>query len=481
MPDFFRRTRVRLTLIYASLFLVVAGIAAGGFWIIFVEREYGIVDDSLQNQADVIAATLPRSAGSGPIDLPSGTLHGAAIASYLFLSDGTPVTSDAEATDFSLAKSVIPKSGFPERSTFSTIGAGHGDYRVLVRRVTFAGQTGGIVLERPTQELDDRLVTTAVLLSAIVGILVIVACALAYWLSGRALSPVREMAATARDISEHDLHRRIRIDLPESDELGELARTFNDMLSRLEVGFQALQQFTADAAHELRAPLALIRAQVEIAQRQPRSSEAYRATNDAVLAEVSRMSRTVEHLLLLARADAGELHAADEVFDLPDLLEETVARWGAVAVGRSVELRSAIPANGEMRGDRDLLRRLLDNLVDNAIRHASEGGQVELQAQAVGDQWEIAVSDSGPGVSPGARSRIFERFYREDKARRRGQGNAGLGLALSKTIAELHGGRIWLADAPSELGGARFVVRIPRPPASAPPLPGRRPPELVKT
>jgi heavy metal sensor kinase len=331
----------------------------------------------------------------------------------------------------------------------------------MVARVSFAGQSGGLVLGRPIQEVQYSLVTGAILLAAVSGTLGIIACVLAYSLSGRALRPVCAMAATAHHITEHDLHRRISIDLPKGDELGELARTFNDMLDRLEAGFQTLQQFTADAAHELRAPLAVIRAEIEIALRQPRSADALRSTLQAALEEVLSMSRTLDQLLLLARADAGQLDIADDLFDLPDLLEETVARWRAVAVEHSIELRTAIPANGELRGDRDLIRRLLDNLLSNAIRYTPEGGQVELSAKPVGGQWEITVSDSGPGVPPEARARIFDRFYRADKARRRGQGHAGLGLALSKRIAELHGGNIRLANEPSELGGARFVVQLP--------------------
>ncbi len=477
MQGFFKRTRVRLTLTYATIFLVAAAFAGAACWSIFFDRVYGGVDDKLDSAKDQVAASLAHSDWSGPIQFPSTTSQGVSLDVYLFRSDGAPVT--ANAGNWRFARAQIPESGFPERPALSTVHTAGGEHRVMVARVSGAGQTGGLVLVRPTEELHQSFMTTTALLAAIIATLVIVACLLAYWLSGRALVPVREMAATAHDISEHDLHERIRIDLPEGDELGDLARTFNDMLNRLESSFETLQQFTADAAHELRAPLAVMRAQVEIALRQPRRAEAYRATIQAALKEVLSMSRTVDQLLLLARADAGQLDIAHDVFDLPDLLEETAARWGAVAVERSIDLRSVIPPAGEIRGDRGLIRRLLDNLLSNAIRQTPEGGQVELSAEAAGDQWQIALSDSGPGVTSEARARIFERFYRVDRTRRRGHGNAGLGLALSKTIVELHGGRIWLSDTPSELGGARFVVRLPRPPESAPPRPGAPQPKAA--
>ncbi len=478
MQDFFKRTRVRLTLTYASVFLLAAALAGFAAWWVLNQREYGRVDDRLDSQKDAIVAALPQSDSTAAIALPSTPRRDVQIDTYLFGPDLRPVT--ANAGDWSFAGAQIPRSGFPENPTIWTAHAGQIEYRVMVCRVSFAGQTGGLVLGRPTQDVHDTLATSAILLAAIAGTLGIVACVLAYWLSGRALRPVRAMAATARHISDHDLQRRISIDLPEGDELGELARTFNAMLGRLDDGFQTLRQFTADAAHELRAPLAVIRAQVEIALRQPRRPEELRSTLQAALEELLSMSRTLDQLLLLARADAGQLDIADDVFDLPDLLEETAARWGAVAVERSIELRTVIPADGELRGDRDLIRRLLDNLVNNAIRYTPQGGQVELSAKTVGDQWEVAVSDSGPGVPPEARERIFERFYRVDRARRRGQGHAGLGLALSKRIAELHGGQISLAETPSELGGARFVVRLPRPRPSAPQGSGATPPKVVE-
>jgi two-component system OmpR family sensor kinase len=471
MHDLFRHTRLRLTVIYSSLFLLVAGVLAAAFWVLFVEREYGTVDDSLRSQADVLRATLPHAPPVGDITLPSQTTRGVAIASYLFAAGGAPVAQSHNASDVAFARAQIPKSGFPAHSEFFTADNSSGEVRILVRRVDFDGSTGGIVLERPIEELHDRLVTTALLLLAVVGTLVICASALAYWLSGRALRPVREIAAAAREISEHDLNRRIEIDLPPSDELGELAGTFNEMLTRLEAGFQTLQRFTADAAHELRAPLALMRTQIEVILRQRRTPEEYASSHAAVLKEIKRMSRTVDQLLLLARADAGELVISGRLFDLPDLLEESVARWGRHARDREIALQATIPSDGRISGDPDLLGRIIDNLLDNAIRHTPAGGSIALNCRARADEWEISVSDSGPGVGAVDRPHIFDRFYRGDKARRRAEGNAGLGLSLSAMIAGLHRGRLWLANDPSPLGGAQFVLTLPRPPRSAPTVP----------
>jgi heavy metal sensor kinase len=316
------------------------------------------------------------------------------------------------------------------------------------------------VLARPLDELWETLALVAALLAAAVIAVLLVAAGLGYWLAGRALAPVGVMAATARDITEHDLHRRIELDLPPGDELGELAATFNSMLDRLETAFAGLQRFTADAAHELRAPLALMRAQVEVVLRRDRTPGEYRASHHALHEEIERLSLMADQLLLLARADAGVLQAQTETVDLPELLEGIVERWRPAAVEREVALESELPLEGELRADPELLRRLFDNLLDNALRHTPAGGTVLLSASAAGGTWRIAVDDTGPGVDPDLRPHLFERFARADPARGRGTGGAGLGLSLSAAIANVHAGSI-AVEEPVAGRGARFVVVLP--------------------
>jgi heavy metal sensor kinase len=332
--------------------------------------------------------------------------------------------------------------------------------RLLVERLDLGGgQRGVLVLARSVEELRETLLLVAGLLAVAVVAVVVGAAGLGYWLAGRALSPVRVMAATARDISEHDLHRRIDLSLPPGDELGELAATFNSMLERLQTAFEGLQRFTADAAHELRAPLTLMRTQVEIALRRERTPGEYRASHQALLEEIERLTRLAEQLLLLARADAGALEPRFQALDLPELLEGVVERWRPAALERGLSLVSELPMQGSVRADPELLRRLLDNLLDNAIRHTPPGGTVRLTAGGTGVRWLIAVEDTGSGVPPELRSRIFERFTRGDAARGRETGGAGLGLSLSAAIAAAHDGTIELES--SRDGGARFVVVLP--------------------
>jgi heavy metal sensor kinase len=376
-------------------------------------------------------------------------------------SGGAIVGQDASDLDTGAIKAWGVQAGFPPHATVHTVALGGVTLRVLLRVVALPDQSqGGLIIARPIDELIARLGRTALALVILVTGLVAIGGLLSWRLAGLALAPVRQMSSAARDMSEHDLHRRLTSELPPDDELGELAVTFNGMLYRLETAFDTLQRFTADAAHELRVPLAVMRSQVEVTLRQPRSAEDYRASHLALLQEIKRLSRITDHLLLLARVDAGALGRSVHDFDLPDLLEEMVSRWAPIAKERGVEVASDIPAEGRIEADGDLIGRVLDNLLDNAVGHTPAGGEVRLEAACNNGDWKIAVSDSGPGIPREIRGHVFERFFRSDPARSRANGGAGLGLSLSKAVAELHGGSLELSDS-GPLKGACFVLRLP--------------------
>jgi two-component system OmpR family sensor kinase len=462
MREQLRRTRVRLTLVYVALFALVAGSAALAFWVAFSVTEYQAIDNSLTTQAHEIG-------GQGFNDksepLPGETATGIGIAAVLLGPDGRVIDHSGQIKDpagfAATAGRAIPAGGCCETKT-----VGGQPMRLLVMPVDLgAGGRGRLVLARPVAEVQESLLRVAVLLAVVVVLLVAGAGGLGYWLSGRALRPVRVMAATARQISEQDLHRRIALDLPPGDELGDLAATFDGMLARLEAAFEGLRRFTADAAHEFRAPLALMRTQVDVMLRRRRSAEEYEASHRSLLTEIERLGRLADQLLLLARADAGALASRREAIDLPEFLEETIERWRPAAQERDVALESQLPLEGEVGGDPDLLRQLMDNLLDNAIRHNPRRGTIAVSAVENNGWWQLAVQDSGSGISPELRPRLFSRFARADAARGRSTGGAGLGLSLCAAIAEAHGGYISLDDRSG--GGARFVVRLPRKPSGA--------------
>jgi heavy metal sensor kinase len=283
---------------------------------------------------------------------------------------------------------------------------------------------------------------------------------LAYWLAGRVLRPVRTITGIARSLSDQDLHKRVDIKVPD-DELGELVATFNEMLARLEASFETLRRFTADASHELRAPLTLMRTEVEVALTNARTKEDYEEVLRSVQGEVQHLARVSDHLLLLARADAGALIPNAETVDVADFVHEQGERWRSTAQAAKIKIDVKAPDSGTLVADPALLRRVLDNLLDNAIRHSPPLSTVKLSAEQEVGGWSFEVADQGPGISPEHRALLFTRFARTDSARTRQSGGAGLGLALSAAIARAHGGELELVDS---MSGAVFHLYVPTTP-----------------
>jgi len=317
-------------------------------------------------------------------------------------------------------------------------------------------------------------------LAALVPVALVLAGTGGWLLARRALRPVDQMTTAARRIEAEHLAQRLggaEVD----DELGRLARTLNEMLARLEAAFAQVRRFSADASHELKTPLTVLRGEIEVALRNRRDPAEYERVLWAVLEEVESMTRLVDDLLLLSRADAGALKLDSGPVEL-DRLVEDVAKEGEV-LGRAKRVHVTIKSLEPLvvRGDGPRLKQLLRNLVENAVKYTSPGGQVALALRAarpdgsdpdskfkiqnsklpepLGPWAELVVQDAGIGIAPEALLRIFERFYRVDPARSRETGGAGLGLCIAKTIAEAHGGAIEVQSAPG--AGSTFTVRLP--------------------
>jgi heavy metal sensor kinase len=281
------------------------------------------------------------------------------------------------------------------------------------------------------------------------------------FLAGRALAPVDRITRAARRIEANDLSQRLQLDLPD-DELGRLATAFDEMIDRLDQAFQRQRRFTADASHELRTPLAVIRSQLDVALARRRSPEYYQRLLDSLREETERLSGLVESLLMLARADAGQALTLREV-DLEEIAAETVARVATQMHEHGLELGVTIQPIGQARGDAVWLSQLLLNLLDNALRHTPPGGQVALTLQPAEHGAQITVSDTGEGIAPEHLPRLFERFYRIDKARSRTAGGAGLGLAICNWVARAHHGRLDVESTPGQ--GTTFTLWLPAGPA----------------
>jgi two-component system OmpR family sensor kinase len=278
-------------------------------------------------------------------------------------------------------------------------------------------------------------------------------------LSRRAVRPIAAMSATAAALSADNLSRRI--DLQDVDsELAALGRILNDLFARLEAAFERQVRFTADASHELRTPLAVIHSQAELALARLRSPEEYREALEACLRASRRMRGLVEALLTLARADAGRLEMHRERVDLAALVEDSIALLGPLAETEKVSL--AVEAEAEsvaVTGDPGRLSQVVTNLLTNAIHYNRAGGQVRAAVAATTSEAVLTVADTGCGIPAEEQPRVFERFFRVDRARSRARGGSGLGLAICKSIVEAHGGTIGFTSAVDR--GTIFVVRLP--------------------
>jgi heavy metal sensor kinase len=456
-------TRARLTLTSVAI-VALALTVAGAVTYVLLDRGLQTSSDAvLVSQAHVIRSSLDVVNGTPSLDtadLPGETSGGIAVDAAV-ISNGVVIAHTANqplpaAVLTRIAQSALGAQGGVWLDFHDPNGT---DRRVYAAPIALTSMPDAVlVVSRAVGELRSSLHQAEVIgLIAGIGLLVLVG-GLTYWMTGRALTPVRRIAGLARSISERDLHRRVEVDVP-SDELGDLVTTFNSMLGRLEASFESLRRFSADASHELRAPLTVMRTRIETALRRSRTPEEYRDLVESLKGEVEHLSRLSDHLLILARADAGALDPAREPVDVPDLLEESAARWSNVASTAAVRLKVAAPPAGKMPADPQLLRRVIDNLIDNAIRHSPRGGEVTISGAASSDGWDIDVADEGPGVAIDLKPRLFERFARADGARTPGDGGAGLGLALGEAIARAHGGTLSLM--PNGSRGARFRLHLP--------------------
>jgi signal transduction histidine kinase len=231
------------------------------------------------------------------------------------------------------------------------------------------------------------------------------------------------------------------------------------MIERLEKAFKRQQQFTADASHELRSPLSVIQAESTLALNKDRPANEYKHSLEVVSNESEHMAKVIEQLLTLARADSGKEQLSFEEIDLSELLAGVAANVEILCRDQGLEFRTELTDNSLVSGDRAKLRELFLNLLDNAIRYSPDGGTISLTLGKLEERAVIAIADTGIGIPDEDIPRIFERFYRVDRARSRAEGGAGLGLSICKYIAEAHGGRI---EVESQVGrGSTFSVWLP--------------------
>jgi two-component system, OmpR family, sensor kinase len=277
-------------------------------------------------------------------------------------------------------------------------------------------------------------------------------------LARKALQPVDAMALAARQITAENLSRRIPVQEAQN-ELGRLAETFNAMIEELENAIQRIRQFSADASHELRTPLTILKGETEMALRQARTPEEYQQTLVSGLEEIDRISRIVEELFLLSKADLGEARLEMKPMELAPLISETVLQMELLAKEKDLDLHLEEVASLSITGDSDRIRELLLNLIENAIRYTPSKGRITLSLRRESENALIAVSDTGIGIPKEDLSKVFDRFYRSDGARALHPKGSGLGLSISRWIVDAHRGEITVTSEPQR--GSTFQIRLP--------------------
>lgn len=305
-------------------------------------------------------------------------------------------------------------------------------------------------------ELKD-LHLVALKLTALGGWILFVGLVVGWWIASRAIRPIDNISTAAAKISAGDLSQRINVAETES-ELGRLAGVLNSTFARLETAFAQQQQFTADAAHELRTPVSVVLTQTQTALNRERSPGEYREVLEACQRSAQRMRRLIESLLELARLDAGQESLKRLRFDFSKTIADSVELTRPLADERNVKILTDL-VSAEITGDAERLALVITNLLINAIQYNRPDGEVRLKLEEQAGLAVLTVSDTGPGISAEDLPHVFERFYRGDKSRTDSNGNAGLGLAISKAIVEAHGGTISVSSQPGT--GTTFTVILP--------------------
>lgn len=452
--------RARLTLLY---FVVLAASFAAFFWICdfgFLRSIEITVNDASESNLErvrtVIEKALPR--GIPAVERELAELSELWASGALF-----EVAGPDSQWIFQSPRFLKPQAPFPRLSSgeisFLTTNLDLLQYRVARQKLTLDGRTFQIDAAVPTEPFDQALDNFRLIEKRFLPLLVILASLFGYWLSGRALGPVNQIIQSAEGIGVLNLSRRLQVPRAK-DELRRLTETLNAMLGRIESSVTRITRFTADASHDLRTPLSLIRTNAELALRRRRSEDDYREALARVLTISEETTQLIEGLLTLARADAGAAQLKCESLDLRPILLKTVHQARFLAAGKGLSFSEHLPPESlPVLADSAAIERLLLSILDNAVKYTPTGGRVTVRASSHPRSVIIEIEDNGIGIAESDLPHIFERFFRADQARSREIRGSGLGLSIARWIADMHRGSIEATSSPGK--GSCFRIRLP--------------------
>ena len=451
--------RLRLTAWYFAILAVV--LSSFGVSAYFGMRHSirKTVDEELQIRAEGVHQLIERDIQRGhKDDLPEGLREHTELR-----SGGALLQVSDEQGNWLYRSTVMSDYGVPRPATIprraTEFTGKEVPLRIWTEKVNVGGQSYIIQSAFEMDDFYEALDHFALLLFISIPTLLLCAAAGGYWISGRALAPVDQITQTARTISAQNLSSRLVVPNT-ADELQRLSETLNGMLDRLESAFKKITQFTADASHELRTPIAVMRTRAELSLRKARSADEYRDVIAEVLAELEKTSGLIEQLMFLARADSGTETPRFAATNVTDVLREACHQGSALAEAKQIAFAEKISTDSMwIQGDASSLRRLFLILIDNAVKYTPSSGHIEVSLQRNNGFAVAEVRDTGIGIAEADLPNVFERFYRADKARTRELGGVGLGLSIGRWIAEVHAGTIEVHSSPGH--GSTFQIRLP--------------------
>ncbi|QQS44908.1 MAG: heavy metal sensor histidine kinase [Acidobacteriota bacterium] len=471
----FDSVRSRLTLWHVGVMALVLLIFSAGIYLLLARNLRMRTDASVGAALKAMEHLLAYERAEGDTELEAARntvaeLRYPRMALAVYDADGSLLAE----TRFGETRGLLPAASgeIRESADYFTIAdaaqPAEDRIRIGVQRVTpAAGANSNIVVAAyDLGEVNEELRALRQVFLLAIPLALALSGLSGWFLTRKSMAPVVAMADRAEEIGAANLSKRLPVS-NRRDELGRLAVTFNSLLERLELAFSRQRQFMTDASHELRTPLHVIRTAAEVTLDHPhgieRQADEYREALGMINEQARRLTGIVEDMFTLARADAGQRDLEYGIFYLDELLAETARAAAVLAAGKGVEVGIESPGETPFRGDEGLIRQMLLNLLDNAIRHTPSGGRVNVEMAGRDAVCEIRVSDTGSGIPVEARPHIFERFYRADKARaRNGSANgtgAGLGLAIARWVVEAHSGALTLVKSDSE--GSVFSVILP--------------------
>lgn len=465
--------RVRLTLWYVSALALALIVFSVVLYALFARALHQQIDDSLFSVVEVTTKSLTNDMEEGQTRESAAhstvtELFNPRQAMAIFDASGKLL---AENTSYDYFARLPDLDEVPDEevSLYTAVEKEPQDddddnHRVAVRRVRIplADSPFIILVSQPLEATEEELESVREILFYSVPVALALAGLGGWFLARKSLAPVVNMSERARRIGAENLDQRLPV-VNARDELGQLAVTFNELLERLNAAFAQQRQFMADASHELRTPLSVMHTTADVTLEQPHRDESeYRDAMRIVGEQTRRLRRIVEDLFTLARADSGSYPLRRRQFYLDELLDEAARAGGVLATEKGIAVEVTNATDSLFDGDEDLLRRMVLNLLDNAVKHTPPGGAVRLSLTRRQANYVIEVTDTGTGIPTEAQPQIFERFFRADKVRARKEksgGGAGLGLAIAYWIAKAHYGELTLAR--SDHSGTTFVATLP--------------------